>query len=159
MARILEFNGPFYAFSRLVNESKDFVFLISPYIRFSNSQLKELKAAVNRGVEITIVFRSPKREEVLNGALLFIDDINGLKNLKIISCPGLHAKLYINEIRAILTSKNLYERQHGRSRDIGVRFNEISDKRMYNSLLSYAKDIAEYDDCEVIVDNTKTETT
>ena len=96
---------------------------------------------MRRGVEITIVFRYFTSSEDAQKRSPFIDDTFELNNLRIISCPDLHAKIYVNEVRAILTSRNLYERKEGSSIEVGVRYNKVSDSKMYNDLLMLAREI------------------
>ena len=156
MAKILSINGPFYEISNMANEAKSFLLLISPYVNISSYQFRDLKVAARRGVEITIVFRDFESSDDVFSRCQFIDDTFELPNLKIISCPDLHAKLYIDERRAVITSRNLYERKEGSSIEVGVRFYKGVDDKMYDGLLDLAKEITQLDNCEIIVDNTKT---
>ena len=110
---------------------------------------------MRRGVEITIVFRYFTSSEDAQKRSPFIDDTFELNNLRIISCPDLHAKIYVNEVRAILTSRNLYERKEGSSIEVGVRYNKVSDSKMYNDLLMLAREISQFEMCDTVVDNTK----
>lgn len=153
MAEILAIDGPFFELSKLIDEAHQFLLLVSPYICFTPGQLRKLYSASKRGVEITIVFRYFESSEDAQIRSSFLDETFDFPNIKIIACPDLHAKIYANEKAAILTSRNLYERKEGSSIEVGVHFTKIDDPQMYLKLLELAKEISEFDECEIIVDN------
>ena len=154
MAEFLRINNRFTELSRLIRESKKFLFLVSPYIAFTDKQLNELEYASRRGVRITIVFRYFGSSEDERKRSPFIDDVFELPGIEVVACPDLHAKIYVNETTAIISSRNLTTRDEGSSIEVGFRFGKASDSSFYSDLLDAAREIAGFRECQTIVDNT-----
>ena len=153
MAEFLNIDWDFPELSVIIGQSREFLFLVSPYIDFTPDQLNQLRAASRRGVMITIVFRYFETYEDAKEKTSFIDDTFKLPNIRIVSCQDLHAKIYLNEKNAILTSRNLYERKKGCSIEVGVLFNKYKDAEMYSELHNAAIEISRLDGTDIIVDN------
>ena len=65
------------------------------------------------------------------------DDISflqDLENAKIKSIEGLHAKIYLNESTAIITSMNLYLHSQQNNKEVGLIFDAVQDKEMYDQI-------------------------
>lgn len=65
------------------------------------------------------------------------DDISFLQNLenaKIKSIEGLQAKIYLNESTAIITSMNLYLYSQQNNKEVGLIFDAVKDKEMYDQI-------------------------
>ena len=153
MADFLNIDWDSPELSEIICQSREFLFLISPYIDFTSDQLNQLRAAGRRGVKITIVFRYFETYEDAKEKTTFIDDTFELPNIRIVSCQDLHAKIYLNEKKAILTSRNLYERKTGCSIEVGVLFDKYKDAGMYIELHHAAFEISRLDGTDIIVDN------
>ncbi|WP_299382569.1 hypothetical protein [uncultured Lacinutrix sp.] len=84
----------------LIEESKKELILVSPYVELSkwNKMRKCIDRAINRGVKITFVARKNAKQ---NLSFLQRPEIN------LVLVNDLHAKLYLNDDYAIVTSQNI----------------------------------------------------
>lgn len=96
----------------LIEEAKTELILVSPYVKIDNwGKTKScLNRAIDRNVNITIIARENADQ-----------DLNYIKNLKIrlVLIKDLHAKVYINDKQAIVTSQNLLHYSDSNSVEIG----------------------------------------
>lgn len=90
MAEFLNIDWDFPELSVIIGQSREFLFLVSPFIDFTSDQLNQLRAASRRGVKITIVFRYFETYEEAKEKTAFIDDTFKLPNIRIVSCQDLH---------------------------------------------------------------------
>lgn len=98
----------------LIEESNKELILISPYVELSkwNKMKKCLDRAVKRGVSITFVARKNAKQD-----LSFLQH----PNINLILVNDLHAKLYLNEKYAIVTSQNIVYYSDVNSIDIAYK--------------------------------------
>ncbi|WP_372758107.1 phospholipase D family protein [Mariniflexile sp.] len=97
-----------------MEESKEELILIVPYIQASENVLNALKIADNNGVEITLVYRENKLSDLEKNKLL------ALKNINLLHHPNVHCKCYYNGDLLIVGSMNLYEYSEKNNREIGM---------------------------------------
>ena len=120
----------------IISGAKEYVVLVSPYIGAWNHLRNEVRLARQRGVRLTFIFRaglasgdSTRRDAAwlrAEGASLYAVD-------------GLHAKFYLNESSALLTSMNLLPSSTGNSLEVGARMSEEEA----NALRQYAARLKE----------------
>ena len=98
----------------LIREAQEYVVLVSPYNAFWTHLKNEITFAMERGARVTAVYNSPTYARgdgvewlVAAGATVY-------------RLPNLHAKLYLNESAALLSSMNLTERSSRNSMDVGM---------------------------------------
>ena len=98
----------------LIVEAEKELILVSPYVKINNwdKMKKSLSKAVNKGINITFIVRKDTT-----------DDLLPLKSINItpILVEGLHAKVYINDKYAIVTSQNITHYSDINSIDIGYQ--------------------------------------
>jgi hypothetical protein len=67
------------------------------------------------------------------------DENNWLSNqigVRTSICKNLHAKCYINEVEAIITSMNLYEFSQMNNNEMGIHVTKVQDEELYNSIFT-----------------------
>lgn len=123
--------------NELIENSNEFLYLISPYLKLSQI----FKTSINRvdfnKVDFTVVYRSGNNN-------LSDEDSNFFKNntgINFLKCDNLHAKCYINESFGIITSLNLYEHSQINNHEMGVKFSKKDDSQLYERALRDAKSI------------------
>ena len=86
----------------LIDETKEELVIVSPYIKIKtwNKIKKCLQRAVDRGVNITVYARKNADQD--------LSDLIHFK-VKLILIQDLHAKIYLNENYAIVSSQNMIE--------------------------------------------------
>ncbi|KKM98234.1 hypothetical protein LCGC14_1160080 [marine sediment metagenome] len=131
---------------QIVKESNEFLYLISPCIQFGKNSYTELKLMKNaiikslkRNIDVNFITRTLNHSIESN-------ESNYEKNLKFMHEEGckiyfvshLHAKIYCNESKALITSMNLYLASILNNKEIGVLLTKNSELAEYNKIISYA---------------------
>ncbi|WP_158626397.1 phospholipase D-like domain-containing protein [Corallococcus sp. AB049A] len=109
--------------TRIITEAERHLVLVSPYVRFDKLRLlaRHIHGALAKRVEVTLVLRdrdfSTGKEDPLDS-----DALTQLRQagLKVLLLKDLHAKVYISEKNALLTSLNLLESSFNNSIEIGT---------------------------------------
>lgn len=132
MVKFSTTNGVSDALDNLVKTANKQLIFISPYLQISTNLRSLLKQADKRrpAVDIKVVCRRDSKWSP--------DDITflqSLDNVRIKSIDGLHAKIYLNESTAIITSMNLYMHSQQNNKEVGLIFDSIQDKEMYDQIL------------------------
>ena len=129
MAKFLNTTGVSYHLEELIKGTKDRLILISPYLQFTE-RIKEHLSNLNiQKRDIRIVYRENK---------LQIEENNWLESqigIRTSLCKNLHAKCYINENEAIITSMNLYEFSQQNNNEMGIYISKTQDAELYNATL------------------------
>lgn len=135
MADFLTTHGVAFSLENIIRHAEKQIILLSPYLNISRILFDRLKEADRRNVSISIVFR--KNELNKNE----FDKINSLKNLKLYDCNNLHAKCYVNEETAVISSMNLYEFSEKNNREMGALFDKVKNKDAYNHIIQEISEI------------------
>lgn len=130
MAKFLNTTGVSYHLEELIKSTKERLILISPYLQF-NERIKEQINNLNiQKKDIRIIYRENK---------LRPDENNWLSNqigVRTSICKNLHAKCYINEVEAIITSMNLYEFSQMNNNEMGIHVTKAQNEELYNSIFA-----------------------
>jgi len=129
MAKFLNTTGVSYHLEELIKGTKDRLILISPYLQFTD-RIKEHLSNLNiQKRDIRIVYRENKLE---------LEENNWLESqigIRTSVCKNLHAKCYLNENEAIITSMNLYEFSQQNNNEMGIYISKSMDPDLYNATL------------------------
>jgi superfamily II DNA helicase RecQ len=83
--------------------------------------------------------RIVSRKDKINGDdLAFLQKLN---NAKIFALDNLHAKCYINQDTAIITSLNLYQYSQQNNIEMGIKIEKKSDPELYNAIYAEVETI------------------
>lgn len=133
MATFLNTTGVSYHLEELIKRTKDKLILISPYLQF-NDRIKEHLNNLNiQKRDIRIVYRENK---------LHPDENNWLEKqigVRTSICKNLHAKCYLNENEAIITSMNLYEFSQQNNNEMGIYISKAQDPDLYTATFEEAR--------------------
>jgi phosphatidylserine/phosphatidylglycerophosphate/cardiolipin synthase-like enzyme len=130
MTEFLSTAGASNAIEQMVKNSKQRLYLISPYLQI-NPLLRSLLQQLDNKIS-TIDIRIVSRTDKINA-----DDMNflqNLKNVKVFALDNLHAKCYLNEETAILTSLNLYQFSQHNNIEMGIKINKSEDTALYTAI-------------------------
>lgn len=140
MSKFLNTSATNYYLEELIKSASERLVLISPYLRL-NDRVKELLEDKNRlKIDVRIVYG--KNE-------LHPNEISWLKDLSYIRtsfCKNLHAKCYLNEDSAIISSLNLYEFSQVNNNEMGVLFVRQDDPDLYKDCYEEAQRIIRISD-------------
>jgi phosphatidylserine/phosphatidylglycerophosphate/cardiolipin synthase-like enzyme len=133
MAKFLNTTGVSYHLEELMKNTKDRLILISPYLQF-NERIKEHIINLNiQKRDIRIVFRENKLQFEENNWLESQLGVRTSIN------KNLHAKCYINESEAIITSMNLYEFSQQHNNEMGIYLSKTEDADLYSAAFEEAQ--------------------
>lgn len=125
MAKFLNTSATNYFLEELIKNAKDRVILISPFLKL-NDRMKELLSDKNRlKIDVRIVYGKSELQP---------EEISWLRELTYVRtsfCKNLHAKCYLSEDLAIITSLNLYEFSQVNNNEMGVLIRRSEDHELY----------------------------
>jgi len=144
MAKFLDTTGVSHHLQQLINKADEKLVLISPYLKF-NQRIKQSLEDKNRlKIDIRVVYGKND---------LQLDENNWLKSLTSIRssfCKDLHAKCYLNENEAIITSMNLYEFSQVNNNEMGIYIEKSNDPELYKDIYNEAQRLIRISD-EIVV--------
>lgn len=117
------------ALMRIIREARQRLILVSPYNKHWGHLRREIVAAQQRGVEVTIYYRSDEANPV--------DDYDAIAAVPV---RMLHAKIYANESSALVSSMNLLESSAMYSRDVGLL---VRGAKLRREIDEYVKSLAD----------------
>jgi len=134
MVKLLDTSHCSAELSDLVKNAQTEIILISPYLQISPRLFDLLKEAKSRNVSITLIYRddTPTKKESKKSneqkeKLLSL-------NINTFVLGNLHAKCYLNESMAIITSMNLYQHSQENNIELGVRIQREKDSELYDEI-------------------------
>ena len=128
MAKFLNTTGVSYHLEELIKTTKDRLILISPYLQFHKRVKDHLENLNIRKRDIRIIYRENK---------LQVEESNWLESqigIRTSLCSSLHAKCYLNENEAIVTSMNLYSFSQQNNDEMGIYVTKENDAELYNDI-------------------------
>jgi phosphatidylserine/phosphatidylglycerophosphate/cardiolipin synthase-like enzyme len=129
MAKFLNTTGVSYHLEELIKNTKDKLVLISPYLQF-NDRIKEHINNLNiQKKDIRIIYRENKLHHEENS---WLEKQIGVRTS---ICKNLHAKCYMNENEAIITSMNLYEFSQQNNNEMWIYISKKEDPDLYQNTL------------------------
>ena len=133
MAKFLNTTGVSYHLEELIKSTKDRLILISPYLQFHNRVRDHIQNLNIQKRDIRIVYRESK---------LQLEESNWLEKqigVRTSICPTLHAKCYLNENEAIVTSMNLYSFSQQNNDEMGIHVTKEKDPELYKDIYQEAR--------------------
>lgn len=133
MAKFLDTTGVSYHLQQLINQAQDTLILISPYLKINERLRQSLDDKDRMKIDIRVVYGKNELQP---------DQINWLKSLQFVRtsfCENLHAKCYVNESEAIITSMNLYEFSQVNNQEMGVYVTKTDDPQLYDEVYNEAR--------------------
>ena len=116
MAKFLTTQEVSAALLQIIQDAKKYIVIISPYLQINGLIKDQIKYKVNtsRDIEVWLIYREDKlRPEDREW-------LDSMPSIKRGSWKKLHAKCYMNEKEAIVTSMNLYEYSQSNNDEMGI---------------------------------------
>jgi phosphatidylserine/phosphatidylglycerophosphate/cardiolipin synthase-like enzyme len=114
---------------KLIASSEHFLFILSPYLKIAPRLQRIIAERISSINDVRIIYRKqelPKDERAW---------LSKLDNVGVYYCKELHAKCFINEKSAIVSSMNLYEYSQVNNYEMGILVNNAIDIDLYNPIL------------------------
>ena len=140
MVEFLATAGVSYHLEELIKQSRERLVLISPYLRLS-TRIRELLEDKNRmKIDIRVVYgKSDLRSDENN----WLEDMTSIRTSY---CANLHAKCYMSERAALITSMNLYEFSQLNNHEMGVLVDRTQSEDLYSQIYDEAMRIIRLSD-------------
>ena len=133
MARFLNTSATNYFLEELIKAARERLIVISPFLKF-NDRIRELLEDKDRmKIDVRIVYGKSE---------LAPHEINWLRSLDYVRtsfCQNLHAKCYLNESAAIITSMNLYDFSQVNNNEMGVFIKRDEEAELYRETYEEAQ--------------------
>ena len=130
MAKYLSRKGIVYHLDKIIEEATEELVLISPYIK-ADDETKNLLKNKTRATPIYVIYGKEK----LNPAEMTFFDSLGIKPAFL---KNLHAKCYLNEKEALLTSMNLHKYSQQNNDEMGILVSRQDDPELYEDIYQQA---------------------
>lgn len=125
MAKFFGTMGINHRLEELIKGAQERLILISPYLKL-NARMKQLLEDKDRAkININVIYGKNELQP---------DEDKWLKSMKSIRttfCQHLHAKCYISETQALITSMNLYEFSQVNNEEMGIWVTRSDDPELY----------------------------
>lgn len=135
MAEFLDTQGCSHAINEIVKNARKQLFIVSPYLRFSQLISDRLKFVTQKGVQVNIIFGKsdlhPQEEAKLQSL-----------NVNLYLKENLHAKCYANEQHALIASMNLHQFSEVHNEEMGVLLHHQHDAQAYTACIEQIAFIA-----------------
>ncbi|MDB5283622.1 MAG: hypothetical protein JWO06_2697, partial [Bacteroidota bacterium] len=121
----------------IIKNAKEHIVLITPYLDVHTLWIQRLQDVSARKIPISLIYRKENnlkewQQDKLNGEL---DKLKAVETLSIYEIENLHAKCFMNEKAAIITSMNLWAYSEKNNREMGIVITKLGDREMYNEAL------------------------
>jgi RNA polymerase-binding transcription factor DksA len=125
MAEFLTTRGISHTIENIIREAKKEIVIVSPYLKVSGNLVERLREAASKGVRIIFIYGKCDIDPNV------IKELNSIQKLEKWFYQDLHAKCYLNEERAIITSMNLHAYSEINNREMGILIDRVSDNKLY----------------------------
>ena len=129
MAEFLTTTGVSYRLEEIVKSARERLVIISPFLKV-NERIKELLEDKNRlKIDVRVVYGKNELQPTENNWL------ESMTSIRTSFCRNLHAKCYLNENEALMTSMNLYEFSQVNNNEMGLLVSRERESELYNEIL------------------------
>ena len=128
MAQFLNTTGVSYHLEKIIAGASERLVIISPYLRV-NDRIKGLLEEKDRlRIDVWVIYgKNELRPEENNW-------LRSMTSIKTGFLQNLHAKCYMNENEALLTSMNLYEFSQVNNNEMGIIVSRDEDAKLYEDI-------------------------
>ena len=133
MAKFLKTTGVSYHLQQLIDNADETLILISPFLKVNDRLRQSLEDKDRMKIDIRVIYG---KNEL---APREIDWLRSLQFIRTSFLANLHAKCYLNEKEAILTSMNLYEFSQVNNEEMGIHVRKEDDPELYSDIRAEAQ--------------------
>jgi phosphatidylserine/phosphatidylglycerophosphate/cardiolipin synthase-like enzyme len=133
MAKFLDTTGVSYHLQQLINKANEKLVLISPYLKINDRIKQELEDKNRLKIDIRVIYGKNELQPEENNWL------KSMSSIRSSFCKDLHAKCYLNENEAIITSMNLYEFSQVNNKEMGIYIEKNNDPELYKDIFEEAQ--------------------
>ena len=141
MAEFLTTTKTTAAIEDIIRHADEWILLISPYLKFDENFRRRIESKRGLG-KVTVIYGKTDLQSKEDSWLMSQSWIETR------FCKTLHAKCYLNEKEAVLTSMNLHKYSQENNHEMGILVTREEDKGLYDEILGEALEISR--DSEVV---------
>lgn len=128
MAQFLDTTGISYHLEQIIKKANKQLIIISPYLKINN-RIKQLLEDKNMlKIDIRVIYGKNELQPQENNWL------KSMTSIRTSYCENLHAKCYMNESEALITSMNLYEFSQSNNNEMGIYIKQNEDAQLYKDI-------------------------
>lgn len=132
MAELLTTSGVTFNLERIIKEASEKLVLVSPYLKI-NERLRQMLEDQDRfKIDIRVVYGKNELQPAENNWL------RSMASIRTSYCKNLHAKCFLNESEALITSMNLYEFSQVNNEEMGILVKRSDDPDLYAKIYEEA---------------------
>ncbi|MBT4135959.1 hypothetical protein HOD75_01175 [archaeon] len=128
MAKFLDTLGISNELGQIIKNAKEKLVIISPYLQISDRFKEMLEDQDRMRIYIDLIYRKSNLQPQESNWL------KGLTSVRTRICKTLHAKCYLNENKALITSMNFYEFSQVNNEEMGIVVNKDEDPELYEDI-------------------------
>jgi phosphatidylserine/phosphatidylglycerophosphate/cardiolipin synthase-like enzyme len=128
LAKFLDTTGVSFYLQQIINNANERLILISPYLKINDRIKTCLEDKDKFKIDVRLIYGKSELQPSEN---------NWLKELRYVRtsfCKDLHAKCYLNEKEAIVTSMNLYDFSQVNNYEMGIYVEKAKDNDLYDEI-------------------------
>ena len=114
--------------SHISEDARKHLVIICPYLKINEKLRRTIEVADRKGVNVFVIYGKRELDE---GTMAWL---KGLRHSNIACIKDLHAKLYMNEEMAVISSMNLYEYSQVNNEELGVLFGKRQDRNEFKDI-------------------------
>ena len=114
--------------SHISEDARKHLVIICPYLKINEKLRRTIEVADKKGVNLFVIYGKRELDE---GTMTWL---KGLRHSNIASIKDLHAKLYMNEEMAVISSMNLYEYSQVNNEELGVLCGKRQDRNEFKDI-------------------------
>ena len=128
MAKFLNTTGISFQLEEIIKSAQDRLWLISPFLKV-NQRIKQLLEDTNRlKIDSRVIYGKNELQPEEN---IWLESMSSIRTM---FCRDLHAKCYLNEEQALLTSMNLYEYSQVNNYEMGILVTRTVEPELYEDM-------------------------
>jgi len=132
MAKFLVTTGISHYLEQIINNAKEKLILISPYLKINERLRQSLEDKNLLKIDIRLIYGKNELQPAENNWL------ESQRSIRSSFCKNVHAKCYLNEKEAIVTSMNLHEFSQQHNEEMGIYVNKDDDPELYGEIYQEA---------------------
>jgi len=150
MAEFLTTKGIASGIEHLIINAKSNLIIVSPYLKFPETLFERLKLLSDKKINFTFVYGKEELNYKQNELLKSLD-------CNVYFKENLHAKCYLNDDEAIITSMNLHAFSEANNFEMGIKVKRSGDRKVYDDCYKEIQDIISLSKAIKIVPQVKKE--
>lgn len=128
MAKFLTTTGVSFQLEQIINTASDKLILVSPYLKLNDRVKLLLEDKDRMKLDVRVVYgKSELQPEEMTW-------LQSKTSIRTSFCKNLHAKCYLNENFAMITSMNLYEYSQVNNNEMGILISKEEDGVLYKEI-------------------------